>query len=666
VSDSNFDAFNARLLEMTDGGEIVLPEFDQEVGERESGGWERECVCFVLFDKIIFRFFPTSPPPPLFPSGDVWVYGAASDAAKLAEARALMRARALMDRRNGVVAAFSRMLVKLVEHTWSSDIKVSLNDTANWANPAFAARLAAKDARYTDTELTWRMQRAYVGRAVAALGDSNSAGVAKDELAAVTDGYRGPPADPAAALGLTKVELAASNLTFGEGGADGWVLTVDRATGALAGASSPPAAGAPRTQWGAGPSDPLAATVYSTYTEADYDAFMKKYLYIPLTAADAWWVTADLGKPGLASGAPVRADVRPSLTDVWAGPASVSANGTAAGVRVLTRAVFPASAVERAGAPREVWVDARAPKAGPGAKLFVDVWWVNKTATRLPEAVWVRWAPARAAVNATGWAMYKLHSPVSPLDVARNGSHGMHAVTHEGVGVPSGDGRVELAVGSLDAALVSPGAATPFPRLEGPTPAELADHGVSFCLANNVWGTNYPQWQPYGGEEGVGRTMRFRFRVGVDAPSARRAPGASPAAQAVKQALAAQSGTLGAYYSARLGARAPLGGGGEGGAGGVERRQTAAVEAATTADAPAETVDVVVATDSAADPFDAADRLGDGLGSGAGAAATTAAARAPPLATEGGFVAPTRPAGIVSFAQERPLEPVARAGGRAP
>ena len=103
-----------------------------------------------------------------------------------------------------------------------------------------------------------------------------------------------------------------------------------------------------------------------------------------------------------------------------------------------------------------------------------------------------------------------------------------------------------------------------------------------------------------------------------------------------------------------------------GGAGGVERRQTAAVEAATTADAPAETVDVVVATDSAADPFDAADRLGDGLGSGAGAAATTAAARAPPLATEGGFVAPTRPAGIVSFAQERPLEPVARAGGRAP
>jgi hypothetical protein len=71
VSDSNFDAFNARLLEMTDGGEIVLPEFDREVGERGSGGWEREvcaCVCVLYgLDQSILFVFSHPPPPPFFP-----------------------------------------------------------------------------------------------------------------------------------------------------------------------------------------------------------------------------------------------------------------------------------------------------------------------------------------------------------------------------------------------------------------------------------------------------------------------------------------------------------------------------------------------------------------------------------------------------------------------
>ena len=205
VSDSNFDAFSARLLEVAESGAVPLPEFDLEVG-------------------------------------DVWAYGAASDAAKLAEARALMRARALMDRKNVEVAQFSRQLVKLAEHTWSSDIKVSLNDTLHWSNPEFAGMLKARDPRYEATVSTWELQRAYVPRAVAALRDTPSAGAAKDELSAVTDAYAGPP-DPVAKLGLTPVNLATSNLSFGGATPDGWWLDVDRATGALAGASSPPRRG---------------------------------------------------------------------------------------------------------------------------------------------------------------------------------------------------------------------------------------------------------------------------------------------------------------------------------------------------------------------------------------------------------------------------------------
>ena len=62
---------------------------------------------------------------------------------------------------------------------------------------------------------------------------------------------------------------------------------------------------------------------------------------------------------------------------------------------------------------------------------------------------------------------------------------------------------------SLDAALVSPGEPTPFPNVRHAP--DLAA-GMSFNLANNIWGTNYIMWQPYGAG---GATMRFRFVLQV-------------------------------------------------------------------------------------------------------------------------------------------------------
>jgi hypothetical protein len=44
---------------------------------------------------------------------------------------------------------------------------------------------------------------------------------------------------------------------------------------------------------------------------------------------------------------------------------------------------MPAWAVQEAGAPAEVWLDIQAPEDTDS--LLLDVIWVNKTATRLPE-----------------------------------------------------------------------------------------------------------------------------------------------------------------------------------------------------------------------------------------------------------------------------------------
>ena len=49
----------------------------------------------------------------------------------------------------------------------------------------------------------------------------------------------------------------------------------------------------------------------------------------------------------------------------------------------------------------------------------------------------------------------------------------------------------------MDVVLVSPGKPTPFPNL---THRPDMREGVSFNLANNIWGTNYIMWQPYDGE----------------------------------------------------------------------------------------------------------------------------------------------------------------------
>lgn len=58
--------------------------------------------------------------------------------------------------------------------------------------------------------------------------------------------------------------------------------------------------------------------------------------------------------------------------------------------------------------------------------------------------------------------------------------------------------------------LVCPGSPNPFPNLY--TPPRL-EEGMSFALSNNLWGTNYPMWIPYTGEDA---TLRFRFVVELE------------------------------------------------------------------------------------------------------------------------------------------------------
>ena len=88
--------------------------------------------------------------------------------------------------------------------------------------------------------------------------------------------------------------------------------------------------------------------------------------------------------------------------------------------------------------PQEAWLSWRFPNHSPA--VFLDVVWLNKTSTRLPEAGWLRFRPGPQA-DPDSWRMHKLGSLVNPSDVLLNGSMSLHAVTDEGVQVGEGGVR---------------------------------------------------------------------------------------------------------------------------------------------------------------------------------------------------------------------------------
>ncbi|KAK9821791.1 hypothetical protein WJX81_004092 [Elliptochloris bilobata] len=424
--------------------------------------------------------------------GDTWVYGVASDPQKLARFRALMRMRSALPEEALRVPAlknFTRMLLKIPEHTWGADMKTYLPDFDNWDNADFHAHLGDWD--YQAVVAGWYDQAAYLDHAVEALSGSPEGQKARDALTQLDALWQPPSTAGFQALGMH------DTLTFAS---HAWTISLDPATGALAGLqrrwrSSPGRTGA---QW-VGSAKPFGVFTYSTYTEDDYSVIWDNYAYI---SPDTWWFKQDFGKSNCSSAHPRRADTVPQARQVWLQQVSPGS------FRVLVRASMPLELTESAGGPAEVWLDI-ASLAGDD-RLLYDVLWVNKTATRLPEAVWLAFQPSLAAADASSWLMQKLGQPVSPLDVIRNGSQAMHAVDDDGVAVVGTGPHAweRLQIRSLDAALVSPGKRTPFPNLD-PAAVDMSQ-GVSFCLSNNIWGTNYVMWTPYGKQS---PTMRFRFEI---------------------------------------------------------------------------------------------------------------------------------------------------------
>lgn len=418
---------------------------------------------------------------------DTWVWGMASDPLKLMKMRAINSARTACEAAGITACSFnnpqyhnlSRLTQKNIEHTWGVSVfHYGKEANADWGNAKFHAGLAANNSVYNLMESSWNEQRLWgIEYPVKQLATEGTEHPLLPLIEAEFLAMKPTLVDPAA-MGFVRSEVG-SLISLPLGGAYSG-LVIDN-NGAITSLECANGGGSV-----ASPDQKLGALYYQTLVLDDFLTFQSEYL-IPGSGGGN-----EFGKPAsfmMAEPTPKRRLEMPVLANLWS-----KANTVLADVR------FSAEAHIDAGAPEWARINYTATHDG----LSIELTLVNKTSTRMPEALYFGFNPRGSGTGI--WSMDKLGSAVSPLDVIDGGSKGLHCVSAAGVSL-NANGTLR-SFGSPDAALVRWDKMLPFP-----TPLHRQPNlslGMSWNLYNNIWNTNYPFWYPFAeGDE----TIKFRFTI---------------------------------------------------------------------------------------------------------------------------------------------------------
>ncbi len=322
--------------------------------------------------------------------GDTWIYGVPSDPVKVARYREVSRLRrgwiAQAKFRVGDTTDLRllRRLLLAAEHTWGVDTK-RLEDYDHYTPKDLATARDKPKFRWAET--SWAEKRKDIEEGIAHLPGPLRAQAAR-RIRALR------PAEPEhAGLEPHQAESEIETAHF--------VLALDSKTGAVCRLR----AKATGRDW-ASPERPLALFTYQTLSQADYDRFIASYI-----VAKTWWAPMDFGKPHIEQfGAQSRVWL-PTLVDCWAGKA---ANGH----RIVARLQVADAEAERSGLvawPQKMYLELLLADAEPTVQ--VNFLWFEKSANRLPEAMWLSFLPQ--APDPQGWMLEKVDRHVSPFDVVR-------------------------------------------------------------------------------------------------------------------------------------------------------------------------------------------------------------------------------------------------------
>jgi hypothetical protein len=395
--------------------------------------------------------------------GDTWMTSTTADPWKMIFYREAARAysscvaSALCNPQDARLAGFSRMLMKLTEHTGGFP---GFLDKVNWTNTAFHRAIASGEQAYVDALTSYLEQRDIAMReGMRFLADHPLAAEITARMAALLPAVP----DVSAMVPVAKENWAVPTLVRVPKGSV--VIGLDGVTGALTQCEMAGMA------W-ADESHPLAQFIYRTYNATDFDAQQKICCFSHnesmQAATDAQQTTT-----------------MPTMTGLW-----VDNESTPRLWRVKLE--LPELQHSTYGAPSVLWM---AIYVSDDASISIDLQAFNKTSTRLGEALFVRFLPP--SVSGHVWTMDKLGSWVDPLDTVRNGSLHQHGVRN---GVVYMSDRFPdssfFAVDTLDAYLVNPitdaQPATMFPMPLEPLTGPV--RGFDVQLMQNTFNTNMPQF----------------------------------------------------------------------------------------------------------------------------------------------------------------------------
>ena len=402
--------------------------------------------------------------------GDTWIYGISSDPLKVARYREVARLRKawLAEEKFQVgdqtdLAMLRRLLLE-PEHTWGADTKTWL-DFDHYTPADLAKMLQTKN--YEVVQFSWAEKRQDLFDGIAALPAPlrDQAKTAVESLVAQ---------EPQMLEGSSHPEGK-------EIETEHFILGIDSKTGALHRLRNKTT----KQEW-ASATHPLALFTYQTLSQQDYSRYLANYV---IKSAD--WVAKDFGKPNIDHFGAESREWTPTL-------AELRVKEDAQSHRVLARLqVHDETALQsgRAAFPQKMYIELLLPKSE--SVIYLNFYWFQKPATRLPEALWLGFNPIVS--DQRGWTMDKSGEEVSPFDVVAGGNRRMHAV---GTGFSHRGAKGSIAVETLDSPLIAFGERSPINFSK--SQPDLSS-GIHCNLFNNAWGTNYLMW--------FGEDMRFRFVI---------------------------------------------------------------------------------------------------------------------------------------------------------
>ena len=464
--------------------------------------------------------------------GDTWIQGIASDPRKAAAYRAAglgllqcMQANEC-NLTDPVVANATRFLIKLPEHTWGLP---GIADKVNWNNSAF--QKARKDKTfYKMNEESWTEQRVFLNLTLEASKGHKLHNYIVDNLAGTQPIL--PDLSDYVKIDVSKViALWKGNVSIGFNSSTGSINYLKYNTSKT-------------EQFVYSTSKrQLGVFTYHTYNESDFQYMNSHYDY---------YGNAGYDKPNCTVNA------NPE-SKVWSVKLNALYQSKNEETTFLTHLIMANSTSHKYyGAPTELWVTVKLKLSmyykrsktlfyefSPVLTVDFDLMWINKTATRLPEASMFSFYPNPppdsskwiGTLSKVGWDDFGGPSDFNVGWVVKNGSQYQHAVEYVmlyaaddrgGYGAHKQDSVVHdfikgskvhqpfvnIRLNSTDVPLICPitensWTPTPFPAPLDPLPDNYVI-GIAYNLHNNIWNTNYPTYYPFlAGDE----NFRARFSI---------------------------------------------------------------------------------------------------------------------------------------------------------